>query len=38
VEEEEVDITTVQKEIAELNVELANTEKEMEKYIKELGF
>lgn len=38
VEEEEVDITKVQREIAELNIELANTEKEMEKYIKDLGF
>ena len=38
VEEEEVDIASVQKEIVELNTQLAMTEKEMEKYIKELGF
>jgi type I restriction enzyme M protein len=38
VEEEEVDITAVQKEIAELNAELVKTEKEMEGYIRELGF
>jgi len=38
VEEEEVDITAVQQEINELNKELAKTEQEMGKYIKDLGF
>ena len=38
VEEEEVDITAVQKEIEELNKQLAKTEKEMEKHIKDLWF
>jgi type I restriction enzyme M protein len=38
VEEDEIDISTVQKEINELNKQLEQTEKEMEKYIKDLGF
>ncbi len=37
-EEEEVQITEVQKEIKELNEKLSETEKEMNKYLEELGF
>lgn len=37
-EEEEVQITEVQKEINELNSKLSETEKEMNEYLKELGF
>lgn len=37
-EEEEIDVTAVQKEIDHLNKELAQTETEMNKYIKDLGF
>ncbi len=37
-EEEEVQITEVQKEIKELNNKLWETEKEMNKYLEELGF
>jgi len=36
-EEEEIDIESVQKEIAGLEAELAETRKEMDKYLKELG-
>jgi len=35
-EEEEIDVTAVQKEIDHLNKELAQTETEMNKYIKDL--
>ncbi|MDD4530460.1 MAG: N-6 DNA methylase, partial [Candidatus Gracilibacteria bacterium] len=38
VEEDEVDISSVQKEIEELNIKLNKTEEEMKKYIKDLGF
>jgi type I restriction enzyme M protein len=38
VEEEEVEISNVQKEIKDLNVKLWETEKEMNKYLEELGF
>ena len=37
-EEEEVDIMGVQKEIEELDIELVNIRKEMDGYLKELGF
>lgn len=37
-EEEEIDVTAVQKEIDQLNKELAQTETEMNKYIKDLWF
>lgn len=37
-EEEEIDIAAVQKEIDELEEQLAETRKEMAKYLKELGF
>lgn len=37
-EEEEVDIVAVQKEIEKLEGELAETRKEMKKYLKELGY
>jgi type I restriction enzyme M protein len=37
-EEEEVDILAVQKEIEQLEVELASTRQEMAKYLKELGY
>jgi len=37
-EEEEIDVTAVQKEIDHLNKELAQTETEMNKYIKDLWF
>lgn len=37
-EEEEVEIAEVQKEIKELNKKLGETEKEMDKYLEELGF
>lgn len=37
-EEEEIDVTAVQKEIEHLNKELAQTEIEMNKYIKDLWF
>lgn len=37
-EEAEIDISAVQSEIQKLNSELATVEKEMEKYMKELGF
>ncbi|PID87572.1 type I restriction-modification system subunit M [Candidatus Gracilibacteria bacterium] len=37
-EEEEVEISEVQKEIKELNKKLGETEKEMDKYLEELGF
>lgn len=37
-EEEEIDISLVQKEINELNHKLSETEKEMNEYLKELGF
>lgn len=37
-EEEEVDIMGVQKEIKELEIELVNVRKEMDGYLKELGF
>lgn len=37
-EEEEIDVTAVQKEIDQLNKELAQTEIEMNKYIKDLWF
>lgn len=37
-EEDEVDIVSVQKEIQELNIQLEQTQQEMNKYIKELGF
>ena len=37
-EEAEVDIAAVQTDIKKLNSELAVIEKEMEKYMKELGF
>ncbi|MDD2871137.1 MAG: type I restriction-modification system subunit M [Candidatus Gracilibacteria bacterium] len=37
-EEEEIQITEVQKEIKELNNKLGETEKEMNKYLEELGF
>ena len=36
-EEEEIDIKAVQKEITTIEVELAETRKEMDKYLKELG-
>ncbi len=36
-EEEEINIKTVQKEISEIETELAETRKEMDKYLKELG-
>jgi len=36
-EEEEIDIPAVQKEIKKLEAELAKTQKEMDKYLKELG-
>jgi len=36
-EEEEIDIKAVQKEIAEVETELAKTRKEMDKYLRELG-
>lgn len=36
-EEEEIDIAAVQKEIDQLEAELAETRKEMKKYLKELG-
>ena len=36
-EEEEVDITAVQKEIEVLEIELAEVQKEMKKYLTELG-
>jgi len=37
-EEEEIDIAAVQKEIDEIEAELAKTTKEMEGYMKELGY
>jgi type I restriction enzyme M protein len=37
-EEEEIDIAAVQREIDDLEIELAKTRKEMAKYLKELGF
>ena len=37
-EEEEIDIEAVQKEIKQLEGELADTRKEMDKYLKELGY
>jgi len=37
-EEEEIDIAAVQREIDEIEAELARTRKEMEGYMKELGF
>jgi type I restriction enzyme M protein len=37
-EEEEVDIPAVMKEIKQIEAELATTRKEMDKYLKELGF
>ena len=37
-EEEEVDILAVQKEIEQLEAELALTRKEMAGYLKELGY
>ena len=37
-EEEEIDIEAVQQRISQINAELAETEKEMEKYLKELGY
>lgn len=37
-EEEEVDIVVVQKEIEELNNSLEESEKKMQKYMKEIGF
>ncbi len=36
-EEAEIDIAATQQEIARLNAELAAVEKEMAKYLKELG-
>jgi len=36
-EEEEIDIKAVQREIAQLEAELAETRKEMDKYLRELG-
>ncbi len=37
-EEEEVDITTVQKRIAEIEKELTAVENEMQNHLKELGY
>lgn len=37
-EEEEIDIQAVQQHISEINNQLAETEKEMAKYLKELGY
>lgn len=37
-EEEEIDIEAVQRRIKEINAELAKTEAEMQKYLKELGY
>ncbi len=37
-EEEEIDIAAVQREIVEIEDELAKTRKKMDKYLKELGF
>jgi len=37
-EEEEIDIAVVQKEIEQIEKELAKTQEKMSKYLKELGF
>ena len=36
-EEEEIDVMAVQREIGDLDAELAKTRKEMDGYLKELG-
>jgi type I restriction enzyme M protein len=37
-EEEEIDIIAIQKEIEQIETKLAETQKEMNKYLEEFGF